>query len=773
MSKIEFADKKPLTRDEVHQAAVAELRTNLFMQEDDLQENWEGAYAYYKVEAPGPDGVNTSDAKSSDVSDTIEWILPAVLKPLVESPDVVRFDPVHPEDEDQAALESDYVHHTFMKKCKGFLKLYVHIKDALLLKNSIFCTYWDEGITNQLEEYENVTEVGLANLMVPDDGSEVRLISSEERTEPVSDPITGSILMQPDPVNPETLVPVTQTLYDVKIRRFTPNGAPVVENCVPEMFKVRFNHDSLDLDDCRWCCYTMNKTRSELYAYGYDEDLIDEIPVSESSYSQINNSVRYAREDIERTANSLGGERNETGDPSQDMLEVSRVYMTLDTDGDGYEEKLLVILGGEEGDVLLDYYEVPENPFSASSPFIAGHKFYGYSLYDKLKELTDQKTDVLRKLTDNLDLQNNPRKKVLIGQANLTDLLTIQPGGLYRMEQIGAVEEMPSPDISRTSDMLLRYYDKVRAERTGADPNAQSIVDLMPEESMNSAVERVISMKEELVGLIIRVFAETGVRSMFLKLRNLMLRHMPRTELVQLRNKWAQVNPGNWIERTNTTIVVGLGTGDRIKKTQGLGMILGIQKELAQGGFLGPLVSAERINHTLSELIRVQGLGDPDDFILSPALLDPENVAKNPKRAEEAMRAHQMRQHQEQQQAQQAQAQQQAQQAQQQALLQAQQQIEQTRAETKRYETDSKAKSQVQQAILKQQEASQKARQEMQKLHQDMAKFMEEMRLKWAELASKEGIEDAKMAAGISGTLISEGIKAKAAQQKQETGDDD
>ena len=319
----------------------------------------------------------------------------------------------------------------------------------------------------------------------------------------------------------------------------------MVENCVPEAFQVRFGHDSIDLTDARYCAYTMLKSRAEL-ASEYDEDKVADLSTSENQTSYWDNEVRHAREDVERAHNSLHGERNETGDPSQDIIQVHRVYMMLDADGDGMEERHLIVLAGATGEVMLDHYEVPENPFSASTPFIAGHKFWGYSLFDKLQQLTDHKTRLLRMLEDNLDLQNNPRKKVVRGQATLDDLLVNQVGGLWRMDQIDAVQEVPAPAIQQTATGLLDYWDKIRSERSGMDPNAASITDL-PEESMNAAVERVISMKEELVGLIIRVFAETGVKDMMCKLRNLLMRHMPREELVQLRNKWATVNPGNWV----------------------------------------------------------------------------------------------------------------------------------------------------------------------------------------------------------------------------------
>jgi len=771
---IEFADNTPMTEDDIRAAAAFELRINNRYLEDELRENWRQAYGYAKGTSPGPSEACASTAVSTDVADVIEWVLPAILKPLIESPDVVRFDPVSPEDQAQADLESDYCHHTFLKKANGFLKLYVHIRDALMLKVGVFATYYDEGVTNQLEEYEGLSEVELADLLTPADESTVKLISSEAREVPILDPMTGEPVPPPPPP-PQSLPPPpppgvsdapqgapmpqppppppppTEKVYDVSVRRFTPKGNLVVENCQPEAFRVRMTHNSIDLDDASYCAYTVVKTRSELLSMGYDEDVVADLSADSGRYWD--DEVRWAREDVEHESSSMSRNDNETGDPSQDLIDLHRVYMVLDVDGDGISERYLILLAGQTGEVMLDYYEVPENPFSASTPFIAGHKFYGYSLYDKLKQLADHKTKVLRMVEDNLDLVNNPRKMAVRGQVNLDDLLESQPGAVWRVDSLDSVQEVPTPPVAQQAYQLLEYYDKMRGERTGMDPNAQSATQMMPEESMNHAMERVLSMKEELVGLMIRVFAETGVKSMFLKIRGLLMRHNPREELVQLRNKWTTVDPGNWVERTSTTVVVGLGTGDRIKKTQGLTQVFEMQQQALRGGLMGVTVSPERIQYTASELVRVQGLGDPDDFWLDPALLtqDPRN-AQTP-RGQEMVRAQQFAKQQAEQAAQQEQEAQQAAQQQQEALLGLQREVAQMQQQGKLMEAQMKA------------QIADKDRQA------EMEQFMREQRLAWAALAATVETDQAQIAANTGTVLVQQGVnleQAKATLESQE-----
>ena len=67
------------------------------------------------------------------------------------SDEVVRFEPVGPEDEAAAQQETDYVNHVFMQQNPGFMILYSFIKDALL--SSRDCrggVAWHQGHARQM-----------------------------------------------------------------------------------------------------------------------------------------------------------------------------------------------------------------------------------------------------------------------------------------------------------------------------------------------------------------------------------------------------------------------------------------------------------------------------------------------------------------------------------------------------------------------------------------------------------------------------------------------
>ncbi len=99
-----------------------------------------------------------SRAVSTDVADAIEGILPNLMDIFFGSDEVVRFEPVGPEDEKAAQQETDYVNHVFMQQNDGFRVGYNFFKDALLQKNGFVKVWWEEDEQEERETYFDMTE---------------------------------------------------------------------------------------------------------------------------------------------------------------------------------------------------------------------------------------------------------------------------------------------------------------------------------------------------------------------------------------------------------------------------------------------------------------------------------------------------------------------------------------------------------------------------------------------------------------------------------------
>lgn len=105
-----------------------------------------------------PDVEGRSRAVSTDVSDTVEGLMPHLMDIFAGSDEVVRFEPVGPDDEAAAQQETDYVNHVFMQQNPGFMVLYGFIKDALLSKTGLVKVWWEESEQEERETYYDLTE---------------------------------------------------------------------------------------------------------------------------------------------------------------------------------------------------------------------------------------------------------------------------------------------------------------------------------------------------------------------------------------------------------------------------------------------------------------------------------------------------------------------------------------------------------------------------------------------------------------------------------------
>src|SRR5713101_34893 len=113
-------------------------------------------YGDMSKDMPAPEG--RSRAVSTDVADTVEGLMPTLMEIFCGGDEVVRFEPVGPEDVAAAEQETDYVNHVFMQGNPGFVALYSFIKDALLSKVGVVKVWWEEREEEQRETYYDLTE---------------------------------------------------------------------------------------------------------------------------------------------------------------------------------------------------------------------------------------------------------------------------------------------------------------------------------------------------------------------------------------------------------------------------------------------------------------------------------------------------------------------------------------------------------------------------------------------------------------------------------------
>ena len=418
---------------------------------------------YYMGEPLGTEIDGRSQVVSTDVADTIETILPNLLRVFTSSEKVVKCEPVKVEDVKLAEQVTNYINYIFNKDNDGFSVLYTWFKDALLEKNGIIKVYWDESESVEQETYQNLSDDEYRLLIEDDDVEVVQEESFEDETAKAQLEVVKAMAIKTGEIMPEMPIPM---MHNCIIKRTNGSGKVKIENIPPEEFLIQ--RSAKTIEDANFVAHRVSKTRSELVEMGFDQKIIDDLPTSNEILLNDERLQRYS--DIDQTP------FNDSPDKSTEEIELFECYIRVDTDGDGIAELRKVTVAGTGGYTILENMACDNMPFCSITPIPMPHRFYGRSVSELVEDVQLVKSTVMRQLLDNMYLTNNNRVAIMDGMVNLDDLLTSRPGGVVRTKQPPSQVMMPmqSQAISQQAFPLLEYLDTVRESRTGVTRQLQA-----------------------------------------------------------------------------------------------------------------------------------------------------------------------------------------------------------------------------------------------------------------------------------------------------------
>ena|SRR6266478_2392617 len=106
---------KSLSDDEVIAICQAEISAALGFLDGRLAEARLKALQYYNAEPYGNEIDGSSQIVTTEVRDTVESIMPSLMKIFLSGDKVAQFDPMGPEDEEIADQATDYANYIFTK----------------------------------------------------------------------------------------------------------------------------------------------------------------------------------------------------------------------------------------------------------------------------------------------------------------------------------------------------------------------------------------------------------------------------------------------------------------------------------------------------------------------------------------------------------------------------------------------------------------------------------------------------------------------------------
>jgi len=549
---------------------------------------------YYLGMPLGNEQEGRSQVISNDVLDTVESLMPSLMRIFTAGDNVFSCEGVGPEDDEMARQCSDYLNHIFYKDNNGFLALYSAFKDALIQKNGILKVYWDDSAKTEREEYTRLTDDEFNDLVA---NPEVKVSNHSEYEEPITDD-QGKEL---DKV----------TLHDVVIHRTKLYGQVKIEPVPPEEFLIA--RRSRDINSSNFVCHRTTKSKSELIEMGYDADVVDGLPSGDTDFFTEDKFVRHQNVDFSHGSSE--------GDKSTMDVLIYECYIKMDINEDGIAELVKVTAAGTAAGKILDITEVDSFPFVSMTPVIMPHRFHGRSISELVEDIQLIKSTVMRQMLDNMYLTNNNRVAVQDGQVAMDDLLTNRPGGIVRTKQPPQNVMMPIPaqPITDQATTMLGYLDSVKETRTGITRQSQGL-DANTLNKTATGQNQILTQSQMRMELIARIFAETGVKDLALKMFELTCKYQNKEKIVRIRGKYIPMRPYEWKDRVNITVQVGLGTGSKEQQLILLNAILERQMQAInlQQNVHGPMVNLRNVYNSLKKLIENAGLNGIEPYFMDP-----------------------------------------------------------------------------------------------------------------------------------------------------------
>lgn len=549
------------------------------------------ALEYYNREPYGNEVEGKSQIVTGEVAEVVDGALPQLMRVFTSADDAVVFEPVNQGDEETAEQATEYVNHIFYKDNNGFEIMHDWMKDALLQKVGVVKAYWDDKQDVTKEKYYGLSDDELAMIMQDD---EVEVVEQD------------SVVVQEAQFDPMTGMEISPALsaHDIKVKRTVDKGKVVVENVPPEEFLI--SKRARTIADAPFVAHRKMLTRGELIAMGYDEDTVMSLSTGDALEFSPERIARYSRGEQPTDMDS--------DDEMMQLVEYFECYIQTDFDEDGIPEMRRVCYASNE---ILHNEECDYIPFHSICPIPIPHKFYGHSLADRAMDLQLIKSTITRQMLDNLYLTNNYRVGAVEGQVNLDDLLTSTAGGVVRMKNPNAIVPMTVQSNAAQSFPMLGYLDEIQAKRTGVSDAQQGLNPDLLQNVTAAAVNAMQSASQGKLELIARIFADTGISSLFKGILQLVCKYQQKERIIRVNNKYVPFDPREWNSEYNITVNVGLGTGSKQEQLATMQMILAKQEQvLTQYGLSNPLVNLKQYRDTLAKFVQMAGFKDDSAFLM-------------------------------------------------------------------------------------------------------------------------------------------------------------
>ena len=617
----------------------------------------------YHARPYGDEVDGRSRVVTHDIEDTINWIMPALMRTFEPSDELITCDDDSLDDGSHIlTATAQYIRHVFFKQTGGEDIIHDFVFDGLLQKVGVIRTAWEdarpspplirENVTaEQLARYDADPEYQILEVTPDNDGASDQIEAEATPVEPEA--LAGLMAPPPGPQVPPGLmaaqmpaatplrpalpdgVPFAMT-YTVKLQRVPRTGKPVVETIRPEMFRISSRATSIDEAPYHGASFEtfLSEVIGDYAEQAYRLDPEGRYGSKPDDEEELNSDTRV----MARFPDEPDIGRHDHDDEYREKVWLKIEYLRCDYDRDDIVELRRIV---RVGDVILENEIVEESEFTAWSPIRVAHRAIGRSIADTLIDIQKIRTVITRRAMDSLSQALTPRTFYDTRQAQnnptfVDQLLDHDVGSAVGVDgdPTKAVMIQQTPDVSASAFQAIEYWDRRSEEASGVNRHAmgiqpQAITDTKGGiEALQSAANARVEQVARHVGKALSIALT--------KLLRVIVRHQHTPQIFKVSGKRVQWDARQVSDQMTVSVHVGMTAESREKRLQFLGGIAAKQEQiLLQAGPSNPLVTIKHYRHTLAQMVNVGGYRDAAPFFAEiPEGWQPPPPGPDPKLAE-------------------------------------------------------------------------------------------------------------------------------------------
>lgn len=536
----------------------------------------------------GDEAEGRSKVVSHDVEDSINWIMPELMRCFTSAEDLVSVKAMVPEDDAQFAgapegkskadIMAAYLSHIYFEDNRGAENTHDFLFDGLLQRIGLMKVGWSD----------------------PEPGPPMFIegVGVEQLQKYLNDP-EYEILGFDDEEGPQGLS------FVLEVRRTPKMGRVHIEAVPPEEFAV--HKGAKRIGDAKY----HRRRRAAFLA-----DLVRQFPDKADELQQRRPTAedpqfdpRYAARHPDDNINLL----NDVNGVEEGRREVylTEEYIRVDFDGDGIVELRHI---KRVDDIVLENIAVQASDYVGWTPSRVSHRAVGRSVADMLSDLTKIRTVITRRYLDSLGQTVTPRTYVNTQAVEQDGLDAIADNDIGTVVSVkgdprAAVYEAVTPDVSGPALTALEYFDQRGAEASGVTKQAQG----MDPQAMNKTATG-IDLLQAAAKTRIEMFARwagVALEDVFKRILQLVAAHQDHPRQVKLFGQWVEIDPRTWSDEMAVKVDIGSAGVSKAQRISNLALIAQKQEQMLLATGPTPMVSLQHLRNTYASLASDMGFPDP------------------------------------------------------------------------------------------------------------------------------------------------------------------